>query len=200
MLFLKRLSDETDGKREQRLAQPRATDHFDRHGVIRGIQRGTAARNASYSLPNVCSSVGSSYATTKTWKKSQPRPCSAKRANASASPGTPARIIIAPMPRVSCEAVSDYERILCLEFSSTTASKFGSEMAGTRSNSKGRPGPGRRRGGLGVNYRIRLLAGEAELSFMMDHAEQANERIRRYGGRNVGYALAGSAPPDAAPR
>ena len=41
--------------REQRLAQPRATDHFDRHGVIRGIQRGTAARNASYSLPNVCS-------------------------------------------------------------------------------------------------------------------------------------------------
>src|SRR5437762_5092786 len=57
--------------REQRLAQPRATDHFDRHGVIRGIQRGTAARNASYSLPNVRSSVGSSYATTKTWKKSQ---------------------------------------------------------------------------------------------------------------------------------
>ena len=42
--------------REQRLAQPRATDHFDRHGVIRGIQRGTAARNASYSLPNVRSS------------------------------------------------------------------------------------------------------------------------------------------------
>src|SRR5882672_11484027 len=30
-----------------------------------------------------------------------PRPCSAKRANASTSPGTPARIIIAPMPRVS---------------------------------------------------------------------------------------------------
>src|SRR5580765_3018320 len=57
--------------REQRLAQPRATDHFDRHGVIRGIQRGTAARNASYSLPNVRSSVGSSYATTKTWKASQ---------------------------------------------------------------------------------------------------------------------------------
>ena len=56
--------------REQRLAQPRATDHFDRHGVIRGIQRGTAARNASYSLPNVRSSVGSSYATTKTWKAS----------------------------------------------------------------------------------------------------------------------------------
>ena len=53
------------------LAQPRATDHSDRHGVIRGIQRGTAARNASYSLPNVCSSVGSSYATTKMWKKSQ---------------------------------------------------------------------------------------------------------------------------------
>jgi hypothetical protein len=57
--------------REQRLAQPRATDHFDRHGVIRGIQRGTAARNASYSLPNVRSSVGSSYATTKTWQASQ---------------------------------------------------------------------------------------------------------------------------------
>src|SRR5262245_22201931 len=30
-----------------------------------------------------------------------PRPCSAKRANASTSPGTPARIIIAPRPRVS---------------------------------------------------------------------------------------------------
>src|SRR5579862_9107428 len=30
-----------------------------------------------------------------------PRPCSAKRANASTTPGTPARIIIAPMPRVS---------------------------------------------------------------------------------------------------
>src|SRR5688572_23157321 len=30
-----------------------------------------------------------------------PRPCSAKRANASMSPGTPARIIIAPMLRVS---------------------------------------------------------------------------------------------------
>ena len=44
-------------------------DHFDRHGVIRGIQRGTAARNASYSLPNVCSSMRSSYATTKTWKE-----------------------------------------------------------------------------------------------------------------------------------
>jgi N-methylhydantoinase B len=34
---------------------------------------------------------------------------------------------------------------------------------------EGSPGPGRRRGGLGVNYRIRLLAGEATLSFMMDH-------------------------------
>src|SRR6185436_9407639 len=45
--------------------------HSGRHGVIRGIQRGTPARNASYSLPNVRSSVGSSYATTKTWKKSQ---------------------------------------------------------------------------------------------------------------------------------
>ena len=56
---------------EQRPAQPRATDHSDRHGVIRGIQRGTAARNASYSFPNVCSSVGSSYATTKAWKASQ---------------------------------------------------------------------------------------------------------------------------------
>ena len=41
-----------------------------RYGVIRGIQRGTAVRNASYSLPNVRSSVGSSYATTKTWKAS----------------------------------------------------------------------------------------------------------------------------------
>src|SRR5262245_23878874 len=30
-----------------------------------------------------------------------PRPCSAKRANESTSPGTPARIIIAPRPRVS---------------------------------------------------------------------------------------------------
>src|SRR5262245_2588355 len=49
----------------------RSVNHSNRHGVIRGIQRGTAARNASYSLPNVCSSVGSSYATTKTWKKSQ---------------------------------------------------------------------------------------------------------------------------------
>lgn len=49
----------------------RCVDHSARHGVIRGIQRGTAARNASYSAPNVCSSVGSSYATTKTWKKSQ---------------------------------------------------------------------------------------------------------------------------------
>ena len=48
----------------------RSVNHSDRHGVIRGIQRGTAARNASYSLPNVCSSVGSSYATTWTWKAS----------------------------------------------------------------------------------------------------------------------------------
>src|SRR5690349_9722598 len=46
-------------------------NHSDRHGVIRGIQRGTATRNASYFLPNVCSSMGSSYATTKTWKESQ---------------------------------------------------------------------------------------------------------------------------------
>ena len=46
-----------------------------------------------------------------------PRPCSAKRANASTSPGTPARIIIAPMPRVSsrprnggrsCQSVIDH--------------------------------------------------------------------------------------------
>ncbi|MGE3990202.1 hydantoinase B/oxoprolinase family protein [Pseudorhodoplanes sp.] len=30
-------------------------------------------------------------------------------------------------------------------------------------------GAGRRRGGLGVNYRVRLLDGEAKLSFIMDH-------------------------------
>ena len=30
-------------------------------------------------------------------------------------------------------------------------------------------GPGWRRGGLGVNYRMRLLGGEAKLSFIMDH-------------------------------
>ncbi|MGE0735447.1 MAG: hydantoinase B/oxoprolinase family protein [Alphaproteobacteria bacterium] len=34
---------------------------------------------------------------------------------------------------------------------------------------EGSPGPGRHRGGLGVNYRIKLLSGEAKLSFMMDH-------------------------------
>ena len=48
----------------------RSVHHSDRHGVIRGIQRGTAARNASYSFPNVSLSVGSSYATTWTWKAS----------------------------------------------------------------------------------------------------------------------------------
>lgn len=31
------------------------------------------------------------------------------------------------------------------------------------------PGPGKHRGGLGVNYKIRLLSGEAKCSFMMDH-------------------------------
>ena len=30
-------------------------------------------------------------------------------------------------------------------------------------------GPGRHRGGFGVNYRIRLLRGEATASFLMDH-------------------------------
>ena len=51
-------------------ASGRSVNHSDRHGVIRGIQRGTAARNASYSLPNVISSLGSSYATTWMWKAS----------------------------------------------------------------------------------------------------------------------------------
>ena len=37
-----------------------------RHGVNRGIQRGTLVRKLSYSAPNVCSSVGSSNITTKT--------------------------------------------------------------------------------------------------------------------------------------
>jgi len=37
-----------------------------RHGVNRGIQRGTLARKLSYSVPNVCSSVGSSIITTHT--------------------------------------------------------------------------------------------------------------------------------------
>jgi hypothetical protein len=37
-----------------------------RHGVNRGIQRGTLVRKLSYSMPNVCLSVGSSYITTKT--------------------------------------------------------------------------------------------------------------------------------------
>ena len=40
---------------------------------MRGIQRGTLVRKASYSPPNVCSSVGSSYATTNKWKASQNR-------------------------------------------------------------------------------------------------------------------------------
>ena len=80
LAYWRALKPGEDGRRRiavnLRLAEPEAVarvpiDHFDRHGVIRGIQRGTAARNASYSLPNVCSSVGSSYATTKTWKKSQ---------------------------------------------------------------------------------------------------------------------------------
>jgi len=37
-----------------------------RHGVNRGIQRGTLVRKLSYSVPNVCLSVGSSYITTTT--------------------------------------------------------------------------------------------------------------------------------------
>ena len=48
---------------------PQATDHSERHGVIRGIQRGTAARNASYSFPNVSSSAGSSCTTTTVWNE-----------------------------------------------------------------------------------------------------------------------------------
>ena len=42
-----------------------------RHGVSRGIQRGTLPRKASYSAPNVCSSVGSSYAQANKWQASQ---------------------------------------------------------------------------------------------------------------------------------
>ena len=37
-----------------------------RHGVNRGIQRGTLVRKLSYSVPNVCLSVGSSIITTQT--------------------------------------------------------------------------------------------------------------------------------------
>jgi len=37
-----------------------------RHGVNRGIQRGTLVRKVSYSIPNVRLRVGSSYVTTKT--------------------------------------------------------------------------------------------------------------------------------------
>ncbi len=33
----------------------------------------------------------------------------------------------------------------------------------------GSPGPGRHRGGLGVNFRIRLESGDAKCSFLMDH-------------------------------
>jgi hypothetical protein len=36
-----------------------------RHGVSRGIQRGTLVRKLSYSVPNVCSSVRSSNITTQ---------------------------------------------------------------------------------------------------------------------------------------
>lgn len=34
---------------------------------------------------------------------------------------------------------------------------------------EGSAGPGRQRGGFGVNYRVRLLRGEAKASFVMDH-------------------------------
>jgi hypothetical protein len=37
-----------------------------RRGVNRGIQRGTLVRKLSYSVPNVCLSVGSSIITTQT--------------------------------------------------------------------------------------------------------------------------------------
>jgi endonuclease YncB( thermonuclease family) len=41
-----------------------------RHGVSRGIQRGTLARKVPYSIPNFSWSVGSSYSTTKRWNAS----------------------------------------------------------------------------------------------------------------------------------
>ena len=37
---------------------------------------------------------------------------------------------------------------------------------------EGSGGPGRQRGGFGVDYRIRLLRGEAKASFMMDHGRE----------------------------
>jgi len=46
------------------------------------------------------------------------------------------------------------------------------------------PGPGRHRGGLGVNYKIRLVAGEAKLSFMMDHGRVGPQGAA--GGRDGG--------------
>lgn len=48
----------------------------------------------------------------------------------------------------------------------------------------GSPGPGRHRGGLGVNYRIKLLSGEAKCSFMMDHGRFGPQGAE--GGRDGG--------------
>jgi N-methylhydantoinase B len=45
-------------------------------------------------------------------------------------------------------------------------------------------GAGRHRGGFGVNYRVRLLRGEAKASFMMDHG--------RTGPHGLGGGLAGA--------
>ena len=45
--------------------------HAPRQGDRRGIQRGTFARKASYSAPNLCCSVRSSYRMTYAWQASQ---------------------------------------------------------------------------------------------------------------------------------
>ena len=45
--------------------------HAPRQGDSRGIQRGTFARKASYSAPNLCCSVRSSYRMTYAWQASQ---------------------------------------------------------------------------------------------------------------------------------
>jgi len=51
---------------EQRLATAGHPIHFDRHGVIRGIQRGTGGAERFVPLSQTSVDVGSSYATTKT--------------------------------------------------------------------------------------------------------------------------------------
>jgi N-methylhydantoinase B len=52
---------------------------------------------------------------------------------------------------------------------------------------EGSAGPGRHRGGFGVNYRVRLLRGEAKASFVMDHGVVGPPGVMGggEGGRNV---------------